>query len=370
MNILCEDVLKEIIDILQLVDVLDFSLTCKYINKLARENVYFKMFIENIKCYDCEYHNTLIIKDKKCYKYNHDKNNGQDGVAHKIYIDNIISVSSAGYYSILLSKNGIYKVSDNLNERINLTDVISVSCGVNHTIFLTKYGLYGMGSNIHGQLGINDYRKFEDPVKLDIIRNIEDIIQISCGLYHSLILTCHGLYGFGSDNHAQLSGIGFFTINVPHHIKIYNVNNILSVHCNNESTLLVTNNNILTFGCNKYGQLGQNNNYRYNYPNCIDISNIIKDIISISYKCDMCLMVTNNTLYGFGRNDHKQLKDTKVKEYNKFIKIIKLKNLLIESVCCGKNHIVVKTDDGYYNVNKDKYTKMNLNDVKDIHINY
>ena len=84
-------------------------------------------------------------------------------------------LSCGGNYSLVLTKEGLFgcghnyhgelghTVDDNrlYNDRyvltkINILNVISFSSGGKHTIVLTKEGLFGCGYNCHGELGLDD----------------------------------------------------------------------------------------------------------------------------------------------------------------------------------------------------------------------
>lgn len=81
--------------------------------------------------------------------------------------------------------------------------VVQVSCGLHHTVLLLQNGeVYTFGSNIYGQLGVGDLVVHAGPVhvKLPIIA-----IQVAAGSNHTVILTSKGeVYTFGAYQKGQL----------------------------------------------------------------------------------------------------------------------------------------------------------------------
>lgn len=355
MGFLCDDVLTEIINILDPIDILDLSLTCRQANKVAYTNKYFKMFRKNLKFYDTGYYHTVIIDKDECYKYDHENNK-----LEKLEIKNVRSVTCGAYYTILHTKTGVYKLDVyGIYMKIHLDNILIISSGTDTTFILTKNGLYSIGVKYYYKGHNIDGNNQSTKLNIDYIKNIDDILQISCGKSHVIILTKEGLYGFGSDNNLQLNLCNFYRTNPPQPIEINSNDKTLSVHCSDDSTLVfgMLTNTIITFGCNDKGQLGQNNAYVHCIADVVDLPNKSK-IKSISYKAEICVFVIDNTLYGFGRNYEKQLINHYQQIQYKSVKMVELTDLVVESVRCGKAHTIVKTADGYYNFNKGQYDKI------------
>lgn len=77
-------------------------------------------------------------------------------------------------------------------------ELINVSCGRSHTLMLTNYGVFSWGSNSYGQLGI-DSVVYQAPYPM-LVEDLchENIVDISAGQYHNLALTSEGrLYSWG-----------------------------------------------------------------------------------------------------------------------------------------------------------------------------
>ena len=152
----------------------------------------------------------------------------------------------------------------------------AISCGGYHTALLTKYGyIYATGQNDAGQLGIPKNQTNPPPKKPPLyyldeftickgIDNIQGYIKsISCGGYHTALLTIYGyIYATGQNDAGQLgietySNVDIFTKckggkdikKIQGHIK--------SISCGFNHTLILTKDGqIYATGYNYSGQLG------------------------------------------------------------------------------------------------------------------
>lgn len=81
--------------------------------------------------------------------------------------------------------------------------VVQVSCGLHHTVLLTLTGeVFTFGSNAYGQLGTGDLQPVQTPVP---VRIKGKAIQVSAGSNHTVILTATGnVYTFGKYHKGQL----------------------------------------------------------------------------------------------------------------------------------------------------------------------
>jgi alpha-tubulin suppressor-like RCC1 family protein len=134
----------------------------------------------------------------------------------------IIDISSGFLHTLSLCENGtVYSFGCNYYRQLgydrkllrtiinplhitNLHNVIQISCGACHSIVLTKDGLvYAFGDNSVGQLGLGILQSTTYPT---LIPKLKDIIQISTGFCHTLA-NDGKIYGFGSNLRGEL---GFF----------------------------------------------------------------------------------------------------------------------------------------------------------------
>lgn len=125
-----------------------------------------------------ESHSAILTLSSKLYLYG--KNHfGQLGIGHNHYV-----------YSPLKLE---------LSDRVKIS---KVACGGDHTLALTEENvLYTWGLNVFGQLGLGDYLARKTPIKVRLISHgdnsqqesillkHEEIVDISAGAQHSMILT-------------------------------------------------------------------------------------------------------------------------------------------------------------------------------------
>ena len=102
---------------------------------------------------------------------------------------------------------GVYGPSDHMvsknkivtSPHFNACDVLDVSCGRGHALILTKRGLYGWGANDKLQLGVGNISAFTtDVTKVTVVDENDAIEKIYCAGHSSTILTkCGDLYVTG-----------------------------------------------------------------------------------------------------------------------------------------------------------------------------
>jgi len=130
-----------------------------------------------------------------------------------------------------------------------------VSCGSRHTAFVTTNGeLYLCGSGDAGQLGTGMRTTELIPKKVSLPSN-EKISMVSCGIFHTFIITENGaLWGTGGNSFGQLGlghkkGITNFTqISIPNNPKIK------SISCGHHTGILTENGNIFVCGSSVFGE--------------------------------------------------------------------------------------------------------------------
>lgn len=165
-------------------------------------------------------------------------------------IDGLFSFGHDNYFYQLGNESNSY--SSNF-EKTNIHNVISVSCGGYHTLILTSKGLFGCGkSDYFG--GISDieiitYTEMVGCCKTPTHLNISNVISMSCGDDHSLILTNDGLYGCGMNLMLQ-SGVKF--TRAPYDYKKIEINNILSYSCGPGYSIILTSEGLFSCGYTIY----------------------------------------------------------------------------------------------------------------------
>uniref|UniRef100_A0A452E1S6 HECT and RLD domain containing E3 ubiquitin protein ligase 5 n=1 Tax=Capra hircus TaxID=9925 RepID=A0A452E1S6_CAPHI len=125
-------------------------------------------------------------------------------------------------------------------------NIIQITCGDYHSLALSKGGeLFAWGQNLDGQLGVG--RIFASTSTPEIVENLSGVplVQISAGEAHSMALSMSGnVYSWGRNDCGQL-GLGHTYIEF--------------LACGGSHTALLTKSGLVfTFGDGKYGQLGHN----------------------------------------------------------------------------------------------------------------
>jgi alpha-tubulin suppressor-like RCC1 family protein len=188
--------------------------------------------------------------------------------------------------------------------------VVLAACSYHHSIILCSDGtLFSMGRNDCGQLGHGDNidKKTPQPVLI----SPKDMKTISCGQFHTVVSTTAGTaYVCGKNDYGQLG------LESPDIVKVLTkltgsseVDNVKQICCGYYHTLILSHNGAVTgFGRNDYGQLGLGHTQPRVYG--CHLINILRDknIINISSGCYHSIAATlNGMLYVFGRNNHGQL---------------------------------------------------------------
>ncbi len=177
-------------------------------------------------------------------------------VSHKLKSSNI-SANNSSYF--VLGKNKLYNY-------VKTSNIIQVSCGTGRTLFLENTGkVLACGWNDNGSLGIGNYVSQSLPVYVKNSFNtnvLENIVQVSCGITHSLFLEYGGkVLSCGANDTGQL-GIGDYTDRIlPVYIKNINntdyLDNIIQIKAGYYNSIFLENNgNVLICGDNLHGQLG------------------------------------------------------------------------------------------------------------------
>ena len=136
-----------------------------------------------------------------------------------------------------------------------LEDVVDIKCCCNNTLILTSnQEVYSCGSNSDGQLGRITDESYSS--SLEKIENLQEIVRIECGCYHSLCIDVYNnLFVFGNNIFGQLGLIDSCSKFTP--TKHPTLSNIIDVSKGGCHTFVKTSENeIYAFGYNKYAQLG------------------------------------------------------------------------------------------------------------------
>ncbi|KAN0031462.1 hypothetical protein ACTFIV_005326 [Dictyostelium citrinum] len=229
----------------------------------------------------------------------------------------------------------------------NFLNVSKVSCGVQHTGFITNSGLlYMFGNGSFGKLGTGDT---EDKSKPTLVQTGYSIKDLQCGNDHSIALTnTSQVLTWGSSSLGRL-GHGKTTAILSPRV-VQSINNIDSVYAGGASSAAISKDSqkLYTWGYNKYGQLGINNQTDQFTPfRCVFFDNIGIKSFAIGDR-HMGAIDQQGELYTWGMNEEYQLGDGS--SFNKPVPIsIKVKPFQkFTSIQCGGTYTCAISENGSF----------------------
>ena len=185
-------------------------------------------------------------------------------------------------------------------------NVKSVYCGYGHTIILKNDNtLWGCGANGNGQLGLGNTNN--KTTFTQITTNVDNIKSVYCGDCYTSILKNNGtLWGTGYNAYGQL-GLGDTNNRKTFSLIGVNTNDIKSVYCGDSHTFMLKNDGTLwACGRNHCGQLGLEDTK--NRTTFTIISANTNNIKSVYCGYNHTLILKNDsTLWGCGTNGYGQL---------------------------------------------------------------
>jgi alpha-tubulin suppressor-like RCC1 family protein len=172
--------------------------------------------------------------------------------------DNDYGQLGLGDFERRLSPEAIEVIDDSLNQCL----IIAISAGHSHSLVLDDQGrVFSFGNNEYGQLGLAEegvgstYR--EDPVPYPtMIQQVQDVVAISAGSRHSLLLDSYGLvWAFGWGIYGEL-GVGtYLPTFYPKMSK--EIQEVIAIYAGEEFSLFIdAQDHVFSCGQYKQGQLG------------------------------------------------------------------------------------------------------------------
>ncbi|XP_073240509.1 secretion-regulating guanine nucleotide exchange factor-like isoform X2 [Porites lutea] len=136
-------------------------------------------------------------------------------------------------------------------------EVALIEGGGGHTAVITvSQGLFMCGWNNKGQLGLGDT---EDRAVLCHVQGLPPVTQVSCGWNHTLAITDHGLYVWGSNAFGQLGmgKLGGYLTRPTLCKEFTEYQQVISVAAGlRHSIVALADGSVWCWGANKKGQLG------------------------------------------------------------------------------------------------------------------
>ena len=212
-------------------------------------------------------------------------------------------------------------------EHLENIDVEKASLGFSHTLVVEKQTgkLFSFGNDERGQVTGRREVPLSDiyicPTTPEFLKH-EKIDIVDAGLFHSAVVTKAGeLITFGCNRFGQSN------LNIPESSeqplcaygrwKPNGADRVVGVACGRRHTIAVDSlNRIWTFGENKHGQLGRIIPWKKDpTPSVVDMEGKIEEDDTVAVFCGWSHTVIHvkgrqgNRLFGFGRNDKGEIRD-------------------------------------------------------------
>jgi len=251
--------------------------------------------------------------------------------------------------------------------------VASISCGIYHTGIVTIYGkAYTFGSGYYGALGDGKTDNHYIGIPIQIEGITEPVASISCGIYHTGVVTVSGkAYTFGSGYNGKLGDgrIGQHSVGIPVQVQGI-IEPVASISCGGYHTGIVTvSGKAYTFGCGEFGRLGDGRTDDHSVGIPVQVQGITEPIASISCGGHHTGIVTvsgKGHTFGYGYNGRLGNGRTDIYAVGIPVQVQRITEP-IASISCGEYHTGIVTVSGKaYTFGSGLYGKLG-NDRTDHH---
>nr|CCA15086.1 RCC1 and BTB domaincontaining protein putative [Albugo laibachii Nc14] len=224
------------------------------------------------------------------------------------YFHTIVMTMEGTLYAFGRNDLGQLGIDDGMDRHVpvpltyfNSRPVLAVACGQHHTVVsLTNGGVVAFGKNDHGQLGTGytlDYHA--SPSLLAAPLDSLVVPSLACGYYHTIALAEHGsVYSFGRNDYGQLGHGHRHHLSEPTLIKALAKTHAVQVTCGCYHTLVLSEDGkVYPFGRNNHGQLGLGNLIDCTSPQII-ASLRDKFVVKVAsgFYHSICLTATKNSV--------------------------------------------------------------------------
>jgi len=240
----------------------------------------------------------------------------------------------------------------------NCTTIKSLAAGNGHSVALLSNGsVYAWGYNHYGQLGDNTTSSSTNPVQVEGLLSGRVITSIAAG-DHTLALSSDGtIYSWGFNGVGQLGDNT--TSNQLSPVLLVDANNVfpgrkfIAVYAGlYHSATLSNDGEVIMWGYNKYGQLGDGTNVSSTVPLLVDTNGVLngKKVVQLALGGFHTVALSDDGLvFTWGRNNLGQLGDNTTE--TGFVPILVytggvLSGLSITQAAAGYSHTVVLSSTG------------------------
>ena len=244
----------------------------------------------------------------------------------------------------------------------NIVNAKYVSCGSEHTVIILDNGIaVSFGRNHYGQLEDTTYSTYNTLTYVcepngSVMNNIYDV---SCGAVHTAIILMNNTVAtFGSNTYGELGRTIFFPMTsampgIINSINDTNIDNCTSISCgSNYTSILLDNSNVITFGKNVDGQLGDGTYTNKSSPVYVktDVNTNLTDAISVSCgDSHTAILLYNGSVVTCGNNAFDQLINNTIGVSSNLPIYVKSNGELITtaiSTTCGEYYTVILLENG------------------------
>ncbi len=235
-------------------------------------------------------------------------------------VTNVLSVATGAYHNFAIRDNGelwawghsgdgklgIGPTTDR-NSPVQVTgvsNVIGASASVYHSAAVTADGrVYTWGDNSQGQLGDGTMIDRDTPV---LVGGITNVIAVSAGLFHTMALKNDGtVWAWGWNNNGQI-GDGSTTANYTTPQRVNDIELAIGIGAGlYHSMALLNNGEVLTWGSNIVGQLGDGTTTGRNLPGLVTGIRPVAQIARGAYHS--AILLDGGAVQGWGYNVYGQL---------------------------------------------------------------
>ena len=251
---------------------------------------------------------------------------------------------------------------------ITVNDVKQIACGYYHTVILKKDGsLWACGSNTYGQLGLGDDNS--RTLFTQVTTNINnDVKQVACGYSFTVILKNDGtVWACGLNSMGQL-GLNDTTDRTTFTQVTTNINNdVKQIACGYDFTFILKNDGSLwVCGDNDYGQLGlgtSDTDYYTSFAQVTtNIDNDVKEVICGDYH--VFILKNDGSLWSCGYNQYSRLGLGDTDDRTTFTQVTTNINNDVKQVVCGEEFtLILKTNGSLWSCGRNDKGQLGLNDT-------
>jgi RCC1 and BTB domain-containing protein len=237
-------------------------------------------------------------------------------------------------------------IENSIHEGLCNKGVIDFKCGYSHTIARTSNGkAYFWGQNNYGVIGNGLDDPFTYEPMLNEYLNDLNIIDMSCGAYHSLVLTSNGdIYAWGDNESGQIgNGNDSQSQLIPFKINYSMNEKFKAISCGAfHSMALTESGRVFSWGDNEFGQLGHGSFSDSNQPKLIEI-NVYFQKICGCFSFSILLSTDGEIYYCGGHNGEEP------SSFNpRLIKKNHSRNFCDIATAFDRNFFAALSEDGFY----------------------